>query len=307
MSEDGMFVIKVPGSSANLGPGFDSIGLAVSLYLTIKAEKSDAWEVIPESPELAEFPSDETNFICKTAIKTASLYNKKMPPCRLKVASEIPLARGLGSSASAIVAGIELANCMCDLNLTRDEKLEISSNMEGHPDNVGASVYGGLFIGYQTKEEVFKAVFSNLNLDLVVVVPKEELLTKASRNVLPLQVPFSEGVASGAVGNLLVATLLSGNYELAGKMMKADRYHQPYRRHLVPHFEQIEEIALKSGAFGAALSGAGPSILCFAENGNGPELEEALKDHFPEMDVLSLAIDHDGTVVSSCKFEKSGK
>ncbi|WP_318507646.1 homoserine kinase [Bacillus sp. T3] len=307
MSEDGMFVIKVPGSSANLGPGFDSIGLAVNLYLTIKAEKSEAWEVIPESPELAEFPADENNFICKTAIQTASLYDKKMPPCTIKVSSDIPLTRGLGSSASAIVAGIELADCMCELNLTQDEKLVISSQMEGHPDNVGASIYGGLFIGYQTDEEVYKAVFRNLSLDLVAVVPKEELLTKASRNVLPEQVPFSEGVASGAVGNLLVSSLLSGDYELAGKMMKADRYHQPYRRKLVPHFEQVEETALKSGAFGAALSGAGPSILCFAEKGAGRALEEALIEQFPEMDILPLEVDQNGSIVSECKFEKCGK
>lgn len=298
MSEDGMYLIKVPGSSANLGPGFDSIGLAVNVYLTITAEKSNEWEVIAESKELEAFPSDETNFICKTAIKTASLFDKNMPPCKLKVASDIPLARGLGSSASAIVAGIELADCICGLNLSDDEKLKVASDMEGHPDNVGASIFGGLFIGYQTEDEVNKAVFRDINFDLVVVVPKEELLTKASRNVLPEGVTFAEAVKAGAVGNLLVSSLLSGNFELAGKMMHADRYHQPYRRQLVPHLEVVEGLSMKNGAFGTALSGAGPSILCFTQSGKGAALSEALKKELPEMDILQLEIDRAGSTVS---------
>ncbi len=299
MSEDGLFVIKVPGSSANLGPGFDSIGIAVNLYLTITAEKSDAWEVVPQSKELEVFPTDETNFICMTAIQTASLYDKKMPPCRLKVASDIPLARGLGSSASAIVAGIELADCICQLNLSKHEKLAIASKMEGHPDNVGASIFGGLFIGYQNDDQIDMSVISEIYFDLVVVVPKEVLLTKASRNVLPDQLSFAEAVKAGAVANLLVASLLTRDFQLAGKMMKADRYHQPYRRKLVPHFEKIEDIALNQGAFGAALSGAGPSILCFAETGYGEKLADTLKVNFPEMEVLELKIDRVGSVVNS--------
>ncbi|AGK55475.1 homoserine kinase [Bacillus sp. 1NLA3E] len=299
MSEDGLFVIKVPGSSANLGPGFDSIGIAVNLYLTITVEKSDAWEVVPQSKELEVFPTDETNFICMMAIQTASLYDKKMPPCRLKVASDIPLARGLGSSASAIVAGIELADCICQLNLSKNEKLAIASKMEGHPDNVGASIFGGLFIGYQNDDEIDMSVISDVSFDLVVVVPKEVLLTKASRNVLPDQLPFAEAVKAGAVANLLVASLLTRDFQLAGKMMKSDRYHQPYRRKLVPHFEKIEDIALDQGAFGAALSGAGPSILCFAETGYGGELAGVLKENFPEMEVLELTIDRVGSVVNS--------
>lgn len=303
MSEDGMFVIKVPASSANLGPGFDSIGLAVNLYLTITAEKNETWEVIPLSPELDSFPTDETNFICMTAIKTAACYNKIMPPCRLKVKSDIPLARGLGSSASAIVAGIELADCICQLNLSKDEKLEHAAKMEGHPDNVGASIFGGLFIGYQTDEEINKAVFLDMFCDLVAVVPKEILLTKASRNVLPDTLSFAEAVKAGAVANLLVSSLLSGNWELAGKMMKSDLYHQPYRLKLVPHLDSVEKVAMEQGAFGVALSGAGPSILCFAETGKGEKLAASLSREFPDMEVLKLDVDRTGSMVSPYKIK----
>lgn len=303
MSEDGMFIIKVPASSANLGPGFDSVGIAVNQYLTLTVENNDSWEIVALDKELAAFPKDETNFIAKTAIETAELFGKKMPSCKLKVKSDIPLARGLGSSASAIVAGIELADCVCDLNLSKDDKLELAAKMEGHPDNVGASIFGGLFIGYQTEDEVTKSVFLDICFDVVAVVPKEILLTKASRNVLPDTLPFSEAVKAGAVANLLIASLLSGNWDQAGKMMKGDLYHQPYRRKLVPHFDSIEKVAMENGAFGAAISGAGPTILCFAETGKGKALAEALTKHFTEMEVLKLEIDRVGSTVNNCKIE----
>jgi homoserine kinase len=304
MSDDGMFIIKVPASSANLGPGFDSIGLAVNQYLTLSVEKNNTWEVIPLNKDLEVFPTDETNFIAKTAIKTAQSFGKKMPSCKLKVKSDIPLARGLGSSASAIVAGIELADCVCELNLSKDDKLEIAAKMEGHPDNVGASIFGGLFIGYQTEDMVNKSVFPDVCFDLVAVVPKEILLTKESRNVLPDTLPFSEAVNAGAVANLLIASLLSGNWGQAGKMMKSDLYHQPYRRKLIPHFDPIEKVALEHGAFGAAISGAGPTVLCFAETGKGEELAAALAEHFTEMEVLKLEIDRVGSTVTNCKIEQ---
>lgn len=305
MSEDGMLVIKVPASTANLGPGFDSIGLAVNLYLTITASRSSNWEVTSLTKELEQFPKDETNFICKTAIETAAYYQKNMPACRITVKSDIPLARGLGSSAAAIVAGIELADTMCQLNLSKEEKLWCAANIEGHPDNVGACLSGGLFIGYQTEEELAQAVFPNVEFDLVAVVPKEFLLTKASRNVLPDSLSFDEAVKAGAVANLLVAALLSQNWTLAGKMMNRDRYHQPYRRKIIPHFDNIEKFAKEHGAFGAAISGAGPTVLCFAETGNGEKLSRILKEQFSEMDVLSLGIDRDGSVVTTCTLQQS--
>ena len=122
MSTSEMFTIKVPASTANLGPGFDSIGMALNLYLTLEVELSHKWEVIPLSDEMAAFPKDESNFIIQIAAKTAAKYDRVLPPATIKVNSEIPLARGLGSSASAIVAGIELANLLCQLNLTKQEK-----------------------------------------------------------------------------------------------------------------------------------------------------------------------------------------
>ena len=299
MSTGDMFTIKVPASTANLGPGFDSVGMALNLYLTLEVEKADQWEVIPLTEEMAVFPKDESNFIIKIAAKTAAKYQKNLPPAVVKVKSEIPLARGLGSSASAIVAGIELADSLCHLNLSRQEKFEIAASIEGHPDNAGASVFGGLLIACQTDESIDAIVEHDAKFEIVAVVPREELLTSTARGVLPKELPFGQAVTAGAVGNLLVASLLTGNYQLAGKMMKRDLYHQPYRRELVPHMAIIEEQAPLFGAFGVALSGAGPTILCLVEPGKTQDVIAGLQKSLPNMDYLSLKVDQSGSKVFS--------
>lgn len=297
MTDGDMLIIKVPASTANLGPGFDSVGMALNLYLTLEVEKADKWEVIPLSKEMEGFPSDESNFIIQMALKTAEKYHKILPPARVKVSSEIPLARGLGSSATAIVAGIELADMLGQLQLTKQEKLEIAAEIEGHPDNVGPSIYGGLLVGCQLGDSVDAVSFHDIDVEVVAVVPREELLTKTSRGVLPESVSFKESVAAGAVANVLVASIVSGNYELAGKMMKADRYHQPYRRQLVPHMDIIEEKAPLYGAYGVALSGAGPTILCLVKPGAAQSVVDGLKEWLPDMDYLILNLDKEGSKV----------
>lgn len=302
MNEGDMLIIQVPGSTANLGPGFDSIGLAVNLYLRLEVEKADKWEVIPNCKELEIFPKDERNYVVQMAMQTAALYNKELPPCKINMTSEIPLARGLGSSAAAIIAGIELANSVGELNLTEEEKFKIASNMEGHPDNVGASLYGGFVVGCQGEGEVDAVVSRNLTFELVAVIPKQELLTKESRDVLPTDLQFPEAVRAGAISNVMVAAFLSRNYKLAGKMMKKDLFHQPYRTKLVPHLKELEVLAENRGAFGVALSGAGPTVMCFCEQGTGKALVEKLTRHYPEMICQPLQIDQNGSQVSVRKF-----
>ncbi|WP_042461003.1 homoserine kinase [Neobacillus dielmonensis] len=291
------FIIKVPASTANLGPGFDSIGLAVDLFLTLEVEQSDSWVFSTVNDELQEFPSDEQHFIGQVAIATAKRFGKVLPPCKVTIDSEIPLARGLGSSASAIVAGIELADVMSGLELSKQEKLQLATEWEGHPDNVGASLYGGLVVGCYQDNEVDMLAFTNLDMDLAVVIPKEVLLTKDSREVLPKTFSRQEAVQASATGNLLVAALLSQNWDTAGKMMSSDLFHQPYRKPLIRGFEEIEQAAKANGAFGAALSGAGPTVICFAEKGYGKQLSQSLQQAFPDMTVKHLQISPHGSCV----------
>ncbi|WP_066371980.1 homoserine kinase [Neobacillus fumarioli] len=291
------WVIKVPASSANLGPGFDSIGIALDLYLTLEVERSDRWEFHSTSAELKDLPADEQHFIAQVALKTAEKYGKVLSPCKVLVESEIPLGRGLGSSASAILAGIELADIAGRLGLTRKDKLEFATELEGHPDNVGASLYGGLVIGCYQENEVDMLSFHDLPFEAVVAIPKEVLLTKDSRGVLPISLSQSDAIQASSTANLLVAALLSGNWKLAGKMMERDRFHQPYRKPLIPFYSEIENAAKESGAFGVALSGAGPSIICFTEKGQGHKLTQTLQNSFPELTMKCLKIDCSGSQV----------
>ncbi|XJZ26639.1 homoserine kinase [Bacillota bacterium Lsc_1132] len=297
------YMIKVPASSANLGPGFDSIGIAVDLFLTLEVELADVWSFHTENKELNQFPSGEDHFICQVAQKAARKYGVSLNPCKVKMESDIPLARGLGSSAAAIIAGIELADLAAGLGLTKQEKLEIATEMEGHPDNVGASLYGGLVVGCYQQEQVDLLAFSTLQFEMVALIPREILLTKESRKVLPDVFSYCEAVQASATANLLVAALLSENWEAAGKMMRLDHFHQPYRKPLIPFYEEVEKKALSEGAFGAALSGAGPTLLCFAEKGQGKRLAKELQSEFPQMQAKLLQIENHGSSV--CKLEKA--
>lgn len=293
-TERKVFSVKVPASSANLGPGFDSLGVALNLYMEVQAVRNDKWKVETISEALKTFPQDEKNFICQVAMKTASMYKQELQPLHVRVKSDIPLARGLGSSAAAIVAGVELANEFCGLQLSGREKLAIASQLEGHPDNAGASIFGGVVVGSQTGDEVDITVLDGVDFDPVLVVPKQELLTEESRDVLPAVVDFHRSVRASAVANQLLAALMTQNWKLAGKMMAADLFHQPYRKQFVPFFEDVEHQAIQSGAFGVALSGAGPSILCLAEPGKGHFVAEKMKPQFTGMEIFTLEIDREG-------------
>lgn len=286
--------VKVPASSANLGPGFDSVGVALSLYLVLQAKRSDSWEITALSSALKDFPRDEQNYISQIAINTARMYKQEMPALKVSIKSDIPLARGLGSSAAAIVAGIELADVFCGLQLSRQEKLRIATKMEGHPDNAGACLFGGFVVGSDVGEEVNLTRLDCIDFDPVLVVPHQELLTEASRDVLPGVVDFKRAVQASAISNQLLAALMTQQWELAGKMMAADMFHQPYRKDLIPFYEDVQEIAVVSGAFGVALSGAGPSLLCLAEPGKGDALAESLQNALSGFEIHRLKVDKEG-------------
>ena len=295
MSEADMFLIRVPASTANLGPGFDSMGMALGLYLELYGSTSESWEVNPLSEEMAIFPTDDQNYIVQIAKKTAACYGKELKPCKLFISSEIPLARGLGSSASAIVAGIELANLVAELHLTNEQKNRHASLFEGHPDNVGAAVCGGLVVGRHTDERTDVVSFPIEGVKVIVVIPNFELLTEDSRSVLPTQLDYKIAIEGSAAANMLLAGMITKNWELVGKMMQNDRFHQPYRAKLVPHLAEIQELVVDQGAYGTALSGAGPTILCLVPNDKAEQIKESLVKQYPDFLVKELRIDNEGS------------
>ena len=248
--------IIVPATSANVGPGFDSVGIAVSKYLTIDVlEAQENWWIEHDLGE--EIPSDEENLLLQTALQVAA----DLPPHRLKMTSEVPLARGLGSSSSVIVAGIELANQLGKLALSDEEKLEIATKIEGHPDNVAPAIFGNLVVASYVDQQTNHLVLPFPECDLVAFVPNYELKTSDSRNVLPSEWTYKEAVAASSIANVAIAALAKGDLRVAGKAIEADRFHERYRQQLVAEFPQVKEVAHQHDAYATYLSGAGPTIM----------------------------------------------
>ncbi|KOO48494.1 homoserine kinase [Priestia koreensis] len=288
------FTIIVPASSANLGPGFDSVGMALSCYLTLEVEECSEWRFIAASPNLEGIPEGKDNLIYEVAQQVAADRNVTLPPVKVTMTSNIPLARGLGSSASAIVAGIEIANVLGDLQLTKKDKVRIGSVMEGHPDNVGPAVYGGILIGYHHEDETYTVHIKDVEVDTVMVIPPYELKTTYARNVLPEQLAYKRAVEASAVSNTLVAALFTNNWSLVGEVMEKDLFHEPYRSSLVKELAVVRNAAKESGAFGTALSGAGPSILCFVKSNEAEKLVHSLKALVPHCEVRHVKADTEG-------------
>lgn len=282
------FQISVPASSGNVGPGFDSMGLAVNLYLTIDVEESEQWEFVSNSP-FDSIPYEQ-HFMYKVAKKIADKHQKELPPCKVTEHNQIPLARGLGSSASAILVGIEMANQLCDLNLSAYDKLRYGTEIEGHPDNIAPALFGGLVISALFDEEIEYIEIRDLDMDIVVSIPKVKLKTKDARSVLPEHYPIGTAARASGISNLVVAALLRNDYELAGRMMERDLFHEPYRAKLIPNYSEIRKTARETGAYGTILSGAGPTMMTFVPSGMGPSIAKKMQQEFPEYQVKALNI-----------------
>lgn len=300
------FTISIPASTANIGPGFDSVGLSLNRYLTLHVQGHDEWEFEHRSKHLAPAEAAEDHFIYRIAERMASEFEAVLPPCKVIVESEIPLARGMGSSASAVVAGIELANQLCDLELNQEQKLEWATKFEGHPDNVAPALFGGLIITAATKQTDKVEYFhqNQLNLDLVLYIPYFELKTEAARKVLPEMFSRDDATAASGIANVMIAGLLSGNYELAGRMMEADRFHEPYRASLIPNYEEIRQAAKEMGAYGTVISGAGPTLISFVPKGTGASIVKGMQAVLPDYTIELMEVDQNGSRVENLQVCK---
>ena len=284
--------ITVPATSANVGPGFDSVGIAVSKYLTIDVlEAQENWWIEHDLGD--EIPSDEENLLLQTALQVAS----DLPPHRLKMTSEVPLARGLGSSSSVIVAGIELANQLANLQLSDAEKLRIATEIEGHPDNVAPAIFGNMVIASYIGEDVQYVTADFPSCDLVAFVPSYQLKTSDSRNVLPKEWSYKEAVAASSVANVAIAALLKGDLLTAGRSIESDHFHERYRQSLVKEFPQVKEVAHAHGAYATYLSGAGPTIMNLLAPEHTAAFVAALEELGLDGQIFQLKIDTFGVRV----------
>lgn len=247
-------VVRVPASSANLGPGYDVMAAAVSLFLEVEVEESGAFSFDPGGLDL---PVDRGNLMVR-AFETLRPANG----ISFRLRSEIPPARGLGSSAAAIVAGLFAADHLYELALSREEILERASEIEGHPDNVAAAIYGGFVVCGRGEGGAPSAARFDPpeGLEAIAIVPPEEVSTIRAREAIPAEVPLGDAVANVAAAAQLVLGLESADLDLVARGL-SDHIHQERRRHLYPRSMEIVDSARELGALGATISGAGPTVL----------------------------------------------
>lgn len=271
--------VKVPATSANLGSGFDIFGLALQLYntytLTLTCEAG--WSV--SLPSDIDLPRDENNLVLRAAREVFLRLGVLPPNLHLAQEIDIPLDRGLGSSASAIVGGLVAANMLTGSTLDSATLLAIATEIEGHPDNVTPALMGGMTLCYATgTQHCYLALPIPQNVHIVVVIPDFEVSTSQARSVLPDQVSRSDAIFNGSRTALMVAALYQKRYDLLAEAMD-DRLHQPYRAALVPGMTAAIAAGYAANALGVALSGSGPSLIALTQH-ETDAVAAALSDAF---------------------------
>ena len=260
--------LQVPATSANCGPGFDVLGIACTLYNKLTFEITEpqqglALKVYGEGAEYLKASRKNLAFRGFFAV-----WDKVCPDKRigLKVTMEnnIPMSRGLGSSSSAIVAGIYAANVLSGNTMTKQQLLNVATEIEGHPDNVAPALLGGFTVSFMDAAGAHSlSLKPPAGLKLIAAVPEQKLATSLARKAIPQTVAHQDAVFNVSRASLLVAALLSGSYEYLGEALE-DRLHQPYRAHLIPGLADVFAAAKQTGAYNAIISGAGSTIMAYA-------------------------------------------
>ena len=288
--------IRVPATSANLGPGFDSLGLALNLWneaiITLAIEYS-----VQVSGEGAEkLSTGENNLIIRSAQKLAECVGKRLPPFHLDCLNRIPLSSGLGSSAAAKLTGLLGANMLLGNPLSNDELLNLGTEMEGHPDNVAPALMGGLVVSTMNESKVIAQKLPIRSIYITIVLPDFHISTQQARAALPKQVSMKDAIHNISRTIFVTEAFRNGDLDLLGKAM-TDTLHQPYRLPLIPGAQKAMEAAKEAGAAGVAISGAGPSLIAFSSKAE-VGISEAMKRSFQSAGltarVFALKVSHEG-------------
>ncbi|SFE24595.1 homoserine kinase [Paenibacillus catalpae] len=297
-------IVKVPASTANLGPGFDTLGMALSLYAWIEMSAAETTTFRLYGDQMQGIPTDKSNLLYQVAQLVFEEAGVSIPELDIAMYSDIPLTRGLGSSASAIVGALAAANGLIGSPLPDHKLFQLATKLEGHPDNVGASLFGGIVVSAWDGERAdYVRLEPHAKLETLVAIPAFQLSTEKARHALPSQISMADAVFNVGRSSLLVAALASGELGLIRHAMR-DRLHQPYRAPLIPGMSAILEHAADYGALGAALSGAGPTLIAFvdADSKDKPQLEQfllaTLKQEGIEAETMWLKPSAEGPVIT---------
>ena len=294
--------VRVPASSANLGPGFDSLGLALALYNEVTAEEADGVRVAVEGEGAGRLAANERNVVARGVSAAYDAAGRRFPGCALTCVNRIPLSRGLGSSAAAWVGGLVAGNALLGSPLDRSTVLTLAARAEGHPDNVAAALLGGLTVSAGGGDgAIAVALPVPSDLHWVTLIPEITSATSEARAVLPSSVPREDAVFNVQRVALLLAALQTQRMDVLGTALD-DRLHQPYRVRLFPWLPSVADAARKAGALGCVLSGAGPALLAVVAGTEGEAsavaraMEEALARAGITGAANALAVDREGAV-----------
>ncbi len=269
--------MRVPATSANLGPGFDALGLALALYNEVVAEEADRVTVAAEGEGAGRLATGERNVVARGVRAAYDAVGRPFKGCRLICLNRIPLARGLGSSAAAWVGGLLAGNALLGAPLDRPRLLDLAVRAEGHPDNVAAAIFGGLTVSCRGPEGAWAVPLPvPPRLRWVPLIPEVTSSTAEARAVLPSSVPRADAVFNVQRVALLLAGLQADRPE-ALRVAFDDRLHQPYRVRLFPWMPQVAEAARTAGALGCVLSGAGPSLLAIVADADADAVARAME------------------------------
>lgn len=293
-----VFTVTVPATTANLGPGFDCLGLALALYNRVTMREADTPLTITISGEGADWlPRDERNLTWQAAKRLFAAANKWPSGVVMHQENQIPAGSGLGSSAAAVIAGLVAANGLVQAGLSPAQLLQLAMDMEGHPDNVAPALLGGLTLINQGDEGLHLEQIPVPPLQIMIVLPDFGLPTAQARAALPQHIPLQDAIFNIGRMGLLIRALQAGDHAHLQLAMQ-DRLHQPYRLPLVPGLEEAFAAAYRAGASGVALSGAGPSLIAFAP-ANHAAIADACAAAFAQANLGSrswlLAVDQRGT------------
>ena len=292
--------VRVPATSANLGPGFDALGLALALYNEVTAQESGTVTVAVQGEGAGRLPANEHNVVARGVQLAYEAAGRPFKGCALTCVNRIPPARGLGSSAAAWVGGLVAGNALLGEPLSREALLALAARVEGHPDNVAAALLGGLTVscGRADGRVTALALPVPATVRWVVLVPSVTSATAEARAVLPDSVPRKDAVFNVQRVSLLLAGLQTGRLDVLEGALD-DRLHQPYRLRLFPWMPAVADAARRAGALGCVLSGAGPSLLAAVTDeaeAVARAMEAALRTAGIEGRASALAVDTEGAV-----------
>ena len=310
MPETSTVTVTVPATTANLGPGFDCIGAALSLYnrfqfSRLEPSATEKLKITVTGQEAAKVKIDDSNLAYQAFIKLYGYLNQSPPPVAIHIDMQVPLARGLGSSATAIIGGLVGANELAGKPLSQVEVMQLAIELEGHPDNVVPALLGGCRLAASQVPggswEICDIPW-HPNIVPVVAIPDFELSTAEARRVLPADYSRADAIFNAAHLGLLVRALETGNQNWLRCALQ-DKIHQPYRQSLIKGYEAVQQAALNAGAYGMVISGAGPTLLALTDVTSASAVEREMAAAWMEFgvkaDVRAIGIDTQGSQVSS--------